>query len=194
MSDRLSLLMTHEEFAAIVGVSRQAVDDLARRGVLRRGAPAGEWLLAYTGKLREEAAGRSVELTQERARYDRARADHQEMVNEERRGKLVKTAMLEEILVEVARRIAGILERVDVRLRREAGLDAKARSVVQHALVQARNEAATLTLPLEELAEDVRRREELLEGGDGSVGDRAGNPPRPEAAGGGAAAAAQPVG
>ena len=173
--------LTQERFGALVGITQEAVSDLVKRGVLLAGQPAGTWLLAYCSKIRQEAAGRSVELTEQRARYDRARADFQEMVNDERRRALVPTALLERILAMVGRRVAAILEAVPARVRREcAGVDAATLAVIEQEIARARNEAALLELPLDQI--------------DGSVGDQAGDSQRVERAAGADAAAAVAVG
>jgi phage terminase Nu1 subunit (DNA packaging protein) len=147
--------MTREQFASVVGVTRQAVDDLVKHGVLREGDSGGQWLLAYTAKLREEAAGRSTELVKERARYDRARADHQEMVNAQKRGDLVHVGVMRRVFAAVGRRSAGILEGLPARLRREVGgLDARALELIEAELVRVRNEIGTLQLSPEEIDGD----------------------------------------
>lgn len=45
-------------FAKLVGSSQQAISKMVEKGVLRRGATTGEWLLQYSERLREIAGGR----------------------------------------------------------------------------------------------------------------------------------------
>jgi len=65
--DALDNSITQREFAELIGVSEPAVSGLVKRGVLMPERTAAEWVLAYCEHLREQAAGRSVELSTERA-------------------------------------------------------------------------------------------------------------------------------
>lgn len=62
---------TQAAFGSLVGISQPAVSDLVSRGILRDGESVGEWLKAYCGNLREQAAGRlasgDLDLATERA-------------------------------------------------------------------------------------------------------------------------------
>ena len=60
------------DFAAIVGVSKQAVSEHVKSGVLADGATLAEWLTAYCDRLRTEAAGRAP--SDARQRRDEAQA------------------------------------------------------------------------------------------------------------------------
>jgi phage terminase Nu1 subunit (DNA packaging protein) len=152
--------ITQEAFAALVGISQQAVGDLVKRAVLKPGESAGEWLLVYTARLREEAAGRSSDLVQERARLAKEQADAKAMENAQTRGELVHVGVMRRVFAAVGRRAAGILEGLPARLRREVGgLDGRALELIEAELVRVRNEIGTLQLSLEEIDGSLRDRE-----------------------------------
>ena len=80
-----------DDFAALVGISQPAVADLVRRGVIRPGDTLAEQLLGYCGHLRAVAAGRveSPELTEQRTRVARTKADRDELRLRREIGELV---------------------------------------------------------------------------------------------------------
>ena len=51
--------LSQGEFAALVGITQQAVSDLQRRSVLKLNVTGQAWLIDYCAHLREEAAGRA---------------------------------------------------------------------------------------------------------------------------------------
>ena len=53
-------------FSQMVGVSQPAVAKMVEKGVLVEGASYHEWLVAYCGRLRDEAAGRTPSDARER--------------------------------------------------------------------------------------------------------------------------------
>ena len=57
----LSEAANQTRFAKMVGSSQQAISKMVEKGVLRRGATTGEWLLQYCERLREISAGRGGE-------------------------------------------------------------------------------------------------------------------------------------
>lgn len=149
---------THEAFAALVGISRPLVTDLVGQGVLEDGAPVGQWLLVYTARLREQAAGRSAAQANERARFERLKADHQAMVNAQKRRELVPTDLLEQILADIGRRIVVVLEALPVRVRRELpNAEPATIALMQDEVLRARAEAAALEFPAELVDEYLRR-------------------------------------
>jgi len=119
------------ELADAFGVSDRTVRDLAARGVLPRVAP-GRFDLrasvrAYAGHLREQAAGRGngdgaamTELSAERLREARERADKIALANAKARGEMVLAADVEkawsEILRDVRARMLAVPARVRARL------------------------------------------------------------------------------
>lgn len=137
--------VTHERFGALVGISRVAVTQMVSAGILVDGDPVGRWLLVYTGRLREEAAGRSTDQLTERTRLEKAKADYQELVNGEKRGELVKVADVRQVFATVSRRGAAILEGVPAKLKREvAGITDETLSLIEEKLNQARAELADI--------------------------------------------------
>jgi terminase small subunit / prophage DNA-packing protein len=86
---------TQQEFAAHVGITRQAVGQMAQKGILPQGGTLDEWRLAYCANLREVDAGRQSEtggfdLTDERARLAKLQADKVEIELAELRGEVVR--------------------------------------------------------------------------------------------------------
>lgn len=68
----LSMTMTQAAFGQLVGISQPAVSDFVKVAALGPGVSAGDMLLAYCERLREQAAGRlgetmGLDLVQERA-------------------------------------------------------------------------------------------------------------------------------
>ena len=57
--DELDRDVSHVQFAGLVGLSRQAVGDLSRRGVLTPGASVRAWVHEYAESLRESARSRT---------------------------------------------------------------------------------------------------------------------------------------
>ena len=149
---------TQAAFGDLVGVTQQQVSALVDRGVLDREATLGRWLLAYTANLREQAAGRSAMQANERARFEKLKADRQEMINAQMRGELVPVDLLEQILADGARRIVVLLEALPARFVRELpNVDPVALALLQDEIARARNEAAELEFPEEVLHEYLRR-------------------------------------
>lgn len=146
----LSKSVSQARFAELIGISQPAVSDLVNRGILPRGASAGEWLLAYTARLREQAAGRkgdgdaTLDLVAERARLAKEQADAKAMDNAIRRRELAPVSVISATFAEFASRIVPILEGLPIQLRRKCNLDAAALDVVTEEIVKARNEAAGL--------------------------------------------------
>lgn len=98
------MLLTVEQMAALLGLQKRAVYDLAAVGTIPRRERgryhAGEVVLAYTTHMREVAAGRTdksgkVDLAAERARLARMQADAQEIKNAVLRGELVPADEIE---------------------------------------------------------------------------------------------------
>jgi phage terminase Nu1 subunit (DNA packaging protein) len=141
----LNQAVTHERFAGLIGVSRVAVTQMITQGILVDGDPVGRWLLVYTSRLREEAAGRSTDQLTERTRLEKAKADYQELVNGEKRGELVKVTEVRRVFATVSRRAAAILEGVPAKLKREiAGVTDESLALIEEKLNQARAELADI--------------------------------------------------
>ena len=146
---------TQTQFGDLVGISQPAVSDLLARRVLSSGQTAGEWLHLYCAHLRETAAGRAssgdLDLVQERARLAKEQADRVAMANATTRRELAPAYVLEMVLANVGRQIAGILESVPVHLKRRQGLPSDAVDYVEKELIRARNLAAEIQINWDEL-------------------------------------------
>ncbi len=116
-------------------------------GVLPANGTVREWLLVYCSRLREVAAGRVGELSEERARLARAQAENVEMKNAVLRREYAPVTLLEEALGRVSRQMAGILEALPGNLRRRSPLlTAEDIKLVELEIARVRNLAATVTL------------------------------------------------
>lgn len=111
-------ITTAVDLARIWGITRQAVNALARQGVIARqgrGFPRDESTLRYCAHLRELATGRGgasaiTSATAERARLIREQADAAAMKNEEARGRLLDAGTVEREWSGVLRTVrAGML-------------------------------------------------------------------------------------
>lgn len=147
----LSSPMTQAAFGDLVGITQPAVSELVRRKILRDGATADEWLLAYVDHLREMAAGRGgesgAELTAERARLAHEQADKIAMQNAVTRGELAPAYVLEEVLSRAGARAARLLETIPGTLRRRLPqLSSDDIAVVTGIVAKARNLAAAMKL------------------------------------------------
>ena len=105
---------TQAEFGEMVGVSQQTVSELAVRGVIAPGGTAGQWLLAYTTHLREQATARGAdsELAFQRSELARVGRERAEIRLAQERSEYAPVALIEQILAHVGRSIAGVLEPV----------------------------------------------------------------------------------
>lgn len=147
---------TQAEFGRLIGVSQQAVSDMISRGVLAQGASIGDWLLAYCENLREVAAGRAstgeLDLMQERARLAKEQADKVAMLNARLRRELAPVWVLEIALAGVARQVAGVLEAIPVKLKRNSDtISTKDLDFITREIITARNLAASVEFNWDEL-------------------------------------------
>lgn len=154
----LSAIVTQKQFGEIVGISQPMVSDLVMRGVLADGAPLRDWLLSYCGNLREVAAGRTGDLSEERARLARAQAEKVEMQNAVTRGELTPTIVLEQVLAAAASKAAGIFDAIPGMVKRRVPvLTAGDVDLIAAEIAKARNCYASMTLAdlgLEAVADD----------------------------------------
>ena len=161
LSHALGQPCNQADFADLVGVTQQAVSELVVSGVLVRGGTAGQWLLAYTARLREQAAGRDATgmLTQERAALAREQRVGQEIKNRVAQGEYAPVGLLADVLAAAS---AGVVDRFDSLpgLLRKAcpDLPTEARDAVMRVMTSARNEWVRATA---ELA--IRALDELAE-------------------------------
>lgn len=148
-SINLGQVLSQEAFGDLVGISQPAVSDLMTRGIIQAGQPCGVWLLAYTGHLREQAAGRGAdgELASERARLAREQADMVAMKNAQSRKELAPVQILEEVLALVTRQVATVLDGIGPQLRRNfPDLSGEQLKIIGGELARARQLAATVNL------------------------------------------------
>jgi len=152
----LDFAMTQEKFGELVGISQPAVSELLTRGVLQRHGSAGEWLKAYCGNLREQAAGRAsggdLDLVQERARLAKEQADKVAMANAQTRKELAPISLIELVLANMGRQVAGVLEALPVQLKRSStNLTNDDIRLLTSEIIKARNIAANIKLNLDDI-------------------------------------------
>lgn len=140
-------VITQAEFAQMVGLSESAVSQMMSAGQLERGANAHGWLLAYTARLREQAAGRmsadggGLDLVQERAALARAQREAQELKNAVARGEYAPIGLLADVLGAASSAIVDRFDLLDGAMRKACpDLPEAARTAVQSVLASARNE------------------------------------------------------
>jgi len=143
---------TQKQFGLLVGISQPAVSDLLQRSVIKEGDSAGQWLLAYCGHLREQAAGRSsgigtLNLVDERARLAREQADKIAYQNAITRGELAPVAILEEVLANTAAKVAKIFDAIPGMVRRRIPtLTADDIDLIADEIAKGRNLVAQISL------------------------------------------------
>ncbi len=140
-------------FGEAVGISQQAVSELVRAGVLAEGGTAAEWLLAYCGRLREQAAGRfsegPLDLAQERAALARSQREGNEIKNQVLRGEYAAVTLLAEVLASASQSVADRFEHLPGLLRKTMpDLPQPAVDQVMAVIAAARNEWARATAEL----------------------------------------------
>lgn len=151
MAIMLDSRLTQQEFGALIGVSRQAVGDLATRGIIDMNQTAQEMLHSYCSHLREIAAGRmaagELNLADERARLAKEQADRVAMQNAVTREELVSVIVIEEVLTRAAARVAGIFDSIPGTIRRRyPNLPAGAIEQIAAEIVKVRNIVAGMSL------------------------------------------------
>lgn len=150
--------MTQNEFGGLVGVSRQAIGELVKRGVLNMSEPASQCLVRYCAHLREVAAGRAsgddnLDLVAERARLASEQADKIAMQNAITRQELAPVHVLEDVLTRSATKVTGILDTIPGSIqRRVPSLRASEIDLIRREVAKARNIMAGIKL--ESLGED----------------------------------------
>lgn len=133
-------------FGGAVGISQQAVSDLVQQGVLPAGGTAREWLLAYCGRLREQAAGRlgdggGLDVVQESAALKKAQREHYEIKNAVARGDYAPIGLLTDTLGAAAGAAADRLDALPAQLRMLfPDLPAPVRDAIASVVAGARNE------------------------------------------------------
>lgn len=150
--------VTQTAFAAMVGITQPSVSGLLTRGVLRYGAPLGEWIISYTEHLRQvgEDRGETGELQLERARLLREQTDAIATANAARRAKYAPTVLMEAIVANIGAQIAAELDQVlpDV-LRRFPQVNGAPAEFIRERLRIAREAAAGARFTPDELEADL---------------------------------------
>ena len=180
--DVIQATVTQAEFAELVGVSPGAVSGMFKDGHLDRGASCHGWLMAYCGRLREQAAGRmgadagGLGLVQERALLAREQRIGYEMKNAAMRGEFAPISLLSQVLATASQAVAERLEYLPVTLKRHCPeLTHHQMGVITAHIAEARNEWVRATLKLvvtavfpdedELLLDDSDEADELLDSG-----------------------------
>ena len=159
----MAMRCTQQTFGDLVGVSQQAVSELTRAGVLPEGATAGQWLLLYCQRLREQAAGRlgsavdGLDLAQERAALAREQRIGIELRNARERGEYASVRLLAQVLATASQAVAERFDHLPGDLRKKCPeLTDAQRDQVVAVIVAARNEwtRSTADLVAAQLDED----------------------------------------
>jgi phage terminase Nu1 subunit (DNA packaging protein) len=110
LAQQLSVQVEQQEFASAVGVSQPRIAALIAEGHLPSDGTAGQWLLAYCSRLREQAAGRTMELSAERAALAREQRIGQALKNAVAQGEYAPVGLLADVLAQSA---AAVAQRFD---------------------------------------------------------------------------------
>lgn len=101
---------TQSQFAELVGIAQPTVSRWISDGLLPEDGTCADWLRAYCGRLREQAAGRYTEgeldLSQERAALARAQREGIELKNAVLRGEYAPISLLAETLASASQAVA----------------------------------------------------------------------------------------
>lgn len=144
--------MTQADFGLLIGVTQQAVSDLHQRGILSRDGSGLDWLQNYCAHMREIAAGRSLDLAQERARLAREQADKVAMQNAITRREHAPVEVLELVIGSVGRQVSERLEALIPMLKKRCPhLTVEDLEIIQGEIAKARNLAAGMQIDLDEL-------------------------------------------
>ncbi len=150
----LERALTQAEFAALVGITQQAVSDLQRRHVLRQNVTGAAWLLAYCEHLREQAAGRAGQLAEARAALDNERREEIAMRNAVKRREYLPAVLIAQVLARMGRQVAGIFDGIVPAMRRRwPDMTAEQLKLLEAEIARARNLAAAISV--DDLAADA---------------------------------------
>jgi phage terminase Nu1 subunit (DNA packaging protein) len=113
---------------------------MVRRGLLILGDTAGSWLLAYCEHLRELAAGRSADLTAERAGLAKEQKLRQRIAKHKELGEWAPIENLTLLLSQVTAQMAARFEQIPVKLKSAyPDLNAEQLGIIRAELDVARN-------------------------------------------------------
>lgn len=143
----LDRVCSQHEFAALVGVSQQAVSDLVKRGVLRPSVTGQAWLHAYCEHLREQAAGRAGALAEASAALKNEQREEVAMRNALKRREYAPVAAISQVLAKAGRQCAGILDGLVPGIRlRWPEVSSDQLKLLETEVARARNLMATMSL------------------------------------------------
>lgn len=150
----LSLTMTQAQLGDMVGVSQQAMSEFYKVAALGPGVPAGEVLLAYCARLREQAAGRGsdgeLDLVQERAWLAREQRISQALKNAVTRKEFAPIGALSEVLAAASSAVAAKLDALPGMLKKIAPeISDQTRETIATEIARARNDWVVETSSLE---------------------------------------------
>lgn len=143
--ESLDQVITQDEFAQIIGVSPARVSQLIASGAVQ-GTTAGQWLLSYTERLRDQAAGRmgengGLDLVQERAALAKAQRESQELKNAVSRGEYAPIGLLADVLGKASGSVVDRFDQLPGKLAKACpDLADDARVAVLEVVTSARNE------------------------------------------------------
>lgn len=155
LSAVLDQLISQADFAEAIGVSEARVSQLMSERVLTRGETAGQWLLAYCERLRDQAAGRAssetggLDLVQERAALARSQREAQDLKNATARGEYAPIGLLSDVLGMASSAVVDRFDQLEGALRKACpDLPEEAKSTVMQIVASARNEWIRSTVRL----------------------------------------------
>lgn len=132
--------VSQRTFAELVGISEPAVSGLVKRGIIQPGGTLQEWIQAYCANLREQAAGRSVQLSEERAGLAREQKLLARLRKQRELGEWAPIDNLTVVLSRVTSQMASTFESIPVQLKRQfPAITAEQLDLVREELVKARN-------------------------------------------------------
>ena len=156
----LSMSLTQAAFGRLVGISQPAVSDFVKVAALGPGVSAGDMLLAYCERLREQAAGRlgetmGLDLVQERAALAREQRECQAIKNAVARKEYAPVGLLADVLGQASSAVVDRFDQLEGALRKSCpDLPDEAKTTVQQVIAAARNEwiRSTERLAIEAIA------------------------------------------
>lgn len=142
-------------FGAMIDVSQPRVAQLVGDGILPAGGTYGEWLHAYTNRLREQAAGRAsgeiggLDLVQERAALAREQRVGYEIKNAVARGDYAPIAALASVLATASQAVVDRFDMLPGRIKKVCpDLPDTVRTQIDSTIAEARNEWVSSTASL----------------------------------------------
>jgi phage terminase Nu1 subunit (DNA packaging protein) len=141
--------------ASVVGTTKQAINAMITEGKLPADESMGGLILAYCGRLREQAAGRlgdtadGLDPAQESAALKRAQREGQEIKNAVLRGEYASISLLAEVLATASQSVSERFEQIPGILRKTCpDMTEDMRDRLMTVLSDARNEWVRATAEL----------------------------------------------